>query len=55
MVSGQADDVLEVLQSDRTWEYPGYLYFKEFLNDTLSTSPFWQKESIDILSQYLKY
>ena len=25
------------------------------LNDTLSTSPFGQKESIDILGKYLKY
>jgi hypothetical protein len=28
---------------------------EDHLNDTLSTSPFGQKESIDILSRYLKY
>jgi len=31
------------------------IYTLRYLNDTLSTSPFGQKESIGILSKYLKY
>jgi len=31
------------------------IYTLRYLNDTLSTSPFGQKESIDILGKYLKY
>ena len=28
------------------------IYILMYLNDTLSTSPFWQNESIDILGKY---
>ena len=31
------------------------IYTLRYLNDTLSTSSLWQKESIDILGKYLKY
>jgi hypothetical protein len=31
------------------------IYTLRYLNDTLSSSPFGQKESIDILNKYLKY
>ncbi len=31
------------------------IYTLRYLNDTLSTSPFGQKEGIGILSKYLKY